>query len=77
MRHLLDHPVRCGWDKDGYVLHMLRPLMWTSKDGDQPFQAMMQEFVRTDMNRNMSTGRQSQAELILPQVGLRDHVAPV
>jgi hypothetical protein len=43
------------YDKGGYVLHMLRSLMWTSKDGDKPFQAMMQEFVKEYMNRNAST----------------------
>jgi Carboxypeptidase regulatory-like domain/Peptidase family M1 domain len=41
--------------KGGYVLHMLRSMMWNSKDGDQTFQAMMQEFVKTYTNRNAST----------------------
>jgi len=41
--------------KGGFVLHMLRTMMWNSKDGDQPFKAMMQEFVKTYTNRNAST----------------------
>ena len=41
--------------KGGYILHMLRSMMWNANDGDQPFQAMMQEFVKTYMNRNAST----------------------
>jgi hypothetical protein len=41
--------------KGGYILHMLRAMMWSPKDGDKPFMEMMQEFVRTYMNRNAST----------------------
>jgi Carboxypeptidase regulatory-like domain/Peptidase family M1 domain len=41
--------------KGGYILHMLRSMMWTAKDGDKPFMEMMQDFVKTYMNRNAST----------------------
>jgi hypothetical protein len=41
--------------KGGYILHMLRSMMWSQKDGDKPFMEMMQDFVKTYMNRNAST----------------------
>jgi hypothetical protein len=41
--------------KGGYVLHMLRALMWDPKEGDKYFREMMQDFVATYMNRNAST----------------------
>jgi aminopeptidase N len=58
--------------KGGYVLHMLRSMMWTPKDGDKPFMAMMQEFVKQYMNRNASTeGFQRIAEkYVNPQMDL-------
>jgi aminopeptidase N len=41
--------------KGGYVLHMLRSLMFDVKDGDQPFIDMMKDFVKTYRNANAST----------------------
>jgi hypothetical protein len=41
--------------KGGYVLQMLRYLMWDPKDGDKYFREMMQDFVATYLNRNAST----------------------
>ena len=41
--------------KGGYVLHMLRWMMYDPKTGDQRFMAMMQDFVKTHFNRNAST----------------------
>src|SRR5205823_8375595 len=41
--------------KGGYILHMLRSMMWTPKDHDKEFIAMMQDFVQQNMNRNAST----------------------
>ena len=41
--------------KGGYVLHMLRQLMWDLKEGDRPFIAMMKDFVDTHRNGNAST----------------------
>jgi aminopeptidase N len=43
------------YNKGGYVLHMLRQLMFDPKDRDRPFIAMMQEFVKEHLNRNAST----------------------
>jgi len=58
--------------KGGYILHMLRSMMWTPKDGDKPFMAMMQDFVKEYMNRNASTeGFQRIAEKhMTPQMDL-------
>jgi len=46
---------KTGWDiyqdlvypKGAYILHMVRMLMWTSKEGDDRFRAMMHDFVNT------------------------------
>ena len=37
---------RVVYNKGGYVLHMLRQMMYDDKDGDRPFIAMMQDFVQ-------------------------------
>jgi hypothetical protein len=44
-----------AYRKGGYILHMLRQLMWSPKEGDQAFIEMMQDFVKTFMNHNAST----------------------
>ena len=41
--------------KGGYVLHMLRSLMWNPRTGDADFQAMMRDFVGQFTNRVAST----------------------
>ncbi len=41
--------------KGGFVLHMLRQLMWTPKEGDKAFIAMMHDFVKTYQNQNATT----------------------
>jgi hypothetical protein len=41
--------------KGGYILHMLRSIMFGAKDGDTAFRAMMQDFVQQHMNGNAST----------------------
>ncbi len=43
------------YGKGGYVLHMLRQMMYDNKEGDKPFIAMMHDFVSQYMNRNAST----------------------
>jgi aminopeptidase N len=43
------------YNKGGYVLHMLRWMMYDSKEGDKPFIAMMRDFVAQHMNANAST----------------------
>jgi hypothetical protein len=46
---------RIVYPKGGYVLHMLRSLMWNSKTQDQDFIAMMHDFVATYTQKNAST----------------------
>lgn len=51
------------YNKGGYILNMLRSMMWTQKDGDGAFREMLQDFVRQYLNRNASTeGFQAIAE---------------
>jgi hypothetical protein len=46
---------RLVYPKGGFVLHMLRQMMYDPKTGDERFIAMMQEFVKSHHNRNAST----------------------
>lgn len=46
---------RVIYPKGGFILHMLRMLMWDPKTGDQRFSAMMKDFVKTHYNQNVST----------------------
>jgi len=46
---------RLIYPKGGYVLHMLRSMMWDSKNGDGNFIAMMHDFVATHLYKNAST----------------------
>jgi hypothetical protein len=48
---------RIVYPKGGYVLHMLRWMMYDRQTGDQRFKAMMQDFVKENFNRNVSTER--------------------
>lgn len=41
--------------KGGFVLHMLREMMYDARRGDAPFREMMQEFVRENLNGNATT----------------------
>ena len=43
------------YPKGAYILHMLREMMYDRKDGDKRFMAMMQDFVKTYYNRDVST----------------------
>jgi aminopeptidase N len=47
------------YPKGAYILHMLRMMMWDSKNPnhnpDERFQAMMQDFVKTYYNKDVST----------------------
>ena len=43
------------YKKGGYVLHMLRMLMWDGKEGDKYFKEMMHDFVEQHLNKNAST----------------------
>ena len=44
-----------AYRKGGFVLHMLRQMMWDTKEGDKAFIAMMQDFVKSNYNENAST----------------------
>ena len=46
---------RLIYPKGGYILHMLRQLMWDTKTGDQDFIAMMHDFVTVYTHKNAST----------------------
>src|SRR2546423_10742589 len=43
------------YPKGAYILHMLRMMMFDRKTGDQRFQAMMQDFVKSNFNKDVST----------------------
>lgn len=46
---------RLVYPKGGYILHMLRSMMYDPKTGDERFIAMMRDFVKTHFNQNAST----------------------
>ncbi len=46
---------RLIYPKGGYVLHMIRMMMWDNRNGDANFKALMRDFVQTYMNRPAST----------------------
>ncbi len=46
---------RLIYPKGGYVLHMLRMMMWSNKTGEAAFKAMMHDFVITYANRPATT----------------------
>jgi aminopeptidase N len=43
------------YSKGGYVLHMLRSMMWDARNGDAAFIQMMHDFVETYHNRSATT----------------------
>ena len=43
------------YPKGGFILHMLRQMMWNSKTGDQDFIAMMHDYVSANTGKNAST----------------------
>ena len=45
------------YPKGGYVLHMLRWMMYDRKTGDEAFKVMMRDFVKANFNQNVSTER--------------------
>jgi len=46
---------RLIYPKGGYILHMIRMMMWDRRTGDQQFKAMMQDFVKTYSGRDATT----------------------
>jgi len=50
------HPAsRMIYGKGGYIVHMLRMMMWDPTTGDERFFTMMKDFVKTHFNQNVST----------------------
>ncbi len=43
------------YPKGAYILHMLRMMMYDRQTGDKQFQAMMQSFIRSHYNQDVST----------------------
>jgi len=43
------------YPKGAYILHMLRMMFYSPREGDRAFQAMMKDFVQTYFNRDVST----------------------
>jgi hypothetical protein len=43
------------YPKGAYILHMLRQMMHDNGDGDQVFMAMMQDFIKSHYNQDVST----------------------
>lgn len=50
-----DVPRRLIYPKGGFVLHMVRMMMWNPRGGDERFKKMMQDFVKTFSNQPAST----------------------
>ncbi|HXK61083.1 MAG TPA: M1 family aminopeptidase [Acidobacteriota bacterium] len=46
---------RVIYAKGGFIIHMLRMMMWDPKTGDERFFAMMKDFVKTHFNQDVST----------------------
>ncbi len=46
---------RLIYPKGGYILHMLRMMMWNPETGDTAFKAMMHDYVRSNYDRLSST----------------------
>jgi hypothetical protein len=46
---------RLIYPKGGYILHMVRMMMWTPNNGDQNFKAAMHEFVQAHTNKPATT----------------------
>jgi hypothetical protein len=43
------------YPKGAYILHMLRMMMYDRKKGDERFSAMMQDFIKSNYNKDVST----------------------
>lgn len=46
---------RLVYSKGGYIMHMLRQMMWDQKTGDQKFIEMMKDFVKTHEHQNATS----------------------
>ena len=57
------------YEKGGYVINMLRMLMYDREQGDKRFQSMMHEFIQQNLNRSVTTADfQRVAEKYIPPV---------
>ena len=43
------------YPKGAYILHMIRMMFYTAREGDKRFQALMKDFVQSHYNRDVST----------------------
>jgi hypothetical protein len=43
------------YPKGAFILHMLRQMMWDRTEGDKRFMAMMQDFIKSHYNQDVST----------------------
>lgn len=43
------------YPKGAFILHMIRMMMWSPQDGDAKFDAMMRDFVQSNLNQDVST----------------------
>jgi hypothetical protein len=43
------------YPKGAYILHMIRMMFYTARDGDRRFQEMMKDFIKTHFNQDVST----------------------
>jgi aminopeptidase N len=50
-----DIPRRLIYPKGGYILHMVRMMMWSPQTGDDAFKVTLKDFVRTYANRAATT----------------------
>ncbi len=60
------------YPKGAYILHMLRMLMYDRQTGDKQFQAMMQDFIRSHYNQDVSTEdfKRSVEKFITPKMDI-------
>ncbi len=50
-----DIPRHLIYPKGGYVLHMIRMMMWNPRTGDEAFRSLMQDYAKTYANGSAST----------------------
>lgn len=59
---------RLVYAKGGFILHMIRRMMWDPESGDEEFKKMIQDFVKQNFNEN--------ASLVSLQRVLESHIPP-
>ena len=68
-----DIPTRLIYPKGGYILHMIRMMMWSPQTGDDTFKNMLKDFVRTYANRAATTEdfKKMAEKYMTPEMNLR------